>query len=331
MARAAVTIRFLSRREALAGAAASLAACDVLDLPPEQAVAPGEALDPITTNAAFYVTSCCGTPAVDRDTWTLRIRGDTTATIDMAYLEGLPARDKEHTLQCIGASPTNPAIGNAVWSGLPLAEILADLGVAVPASAVELKISGADGYETSIPVGDLDAPVWLVWRMNGEPLPDEHGTTARMLTPGRYGTKNPKWIVALELVDEPFTGFWETYGWSNEATYRANGMVAAPSDGAELPAGPMRVVGTAFAGRDPVARVEVSADGGETWADAELTYRNGPDVWTLWAWDWDPAPGTYLVRVRVTTESGETDSGLPEGSGARDGYDGGMQVLVTVV
>lgn len=328
-----VRIRFLSRRMLVLDAAAfaGLAACDRLVLPEGAPAAPGEELDPITPNADFYVTSCCGTPEIDRDSWSMAIQvgGETRATIDLAWLEARDAREREHTLQCIGSSPAYPLISNAVWEGLPLTEILDALGVEVPESAVEIVITGADGYSTSIPVGDLASPVWLVWRMNGERLPEEHGTTVRMLTPGRYGTKNPKWITAIDLVDEPHLGYWETFGWSNDATYNTNGMVLTPIDATTFPPGAVRVLGTAFAGRDPIARVEVRVDDGE-WRDATITYPGGPDVWTLWAYDWDAPAGDHTVRVRVTTASGATDSGDPDGTDRLEGYDGGMEIRVTV-
>jgi hypothetical protein len=252
------------------------------------------------------------------------------ASIDLATLEAMPAREKEHTLQCIGGGPTNQAIGNAAWTGLPVREIMDALGVEVPESAIEIKFTGADGYETSVPVEDLDGPMWLAWKINGERLPDAHGTTARILNPGRYGTKNPKWLVAIDFIDEPFVGYWERGGWSNDASYRPNGWIAAPGYASTLAAGAVRVLGTAFAGRDPIAKVEVSTDGGARFTEAELTYGGKPDVWTLWAFDWDAEPGEYLVRVRVTTKSGATDTGVPEGTDYLHGYDGGMEIKVTV-
>lgn len=328
-----ITVRFLDRRQLLIGGATVVAACDTLELPGGSTpVAPGEVLDPITPTDQFYVTSCCGTPTVDRDAWSLEFRanGAPLGSIDLAGLEALDAREKEHTLQCIGGGPSNPSIGNALWSGLPVREIMDLLGVSVPASAVEIKFTGADGYETSVPVADLDGPMWLVWAINGEPLPDAHGTTARILNPGRYGTKNPKWITAFDFIDEPFVGYWERSGWSNDATYQPNGLIAAPGYGTTLAAGPVRVLGTAFAGRDPIARVQVSTDGGATFSDAEITYGGKQDAWTLWAFDWDAEPGEHRVRVRVTTASGATDTGDPEGTDHLHGYDGGMEIRVTV-
>jgi DMSO/TMAO reductase YedYZ molybdopterin-dependent catalytic subunit len=330
----------VSRRDVLAGAGASvaLASCDRLDVPDGIDTAlpePGDVLPPITPNDEFYVTSCCGSPEIDRDSWTLTIRdeiaGATLGTFDLATLEAMDGREKEHTLECIGGGPLNRAIGNAIWTGLPLAEILDGLGATVHPSAVEIVFTGADDYQTSIPIGDLAKPIWLVWKMNGESLPTKHGTTARLLTPGRYGTKNPKWITEIAFVEKPFLdGFWESGGWSNTAEYRTNAFFMSPSASAVLTAGPVRLLGTAFAGSDPIALVELSTDGGRTWEEAEITYRNGPDIWTLWAFDWDAVAGDYELQVRATTESGVVSSAEPNGTDFWSGYDGSMLIRVSV-
>ena len=334
-----LTLRTVTRRDLLtgAGAAVALVSCDRLDVPEGTDTAlpgPGDVLDPISSNDDFYVTSCCGTPEIDRTAWTLVIEddvaGERVATLDLAALEAMAAREREHTLECIGGNPNNRAIGNAIWTGLPLVEILDALGVTVPPSAVEIVFTGADDYQTSIPIADLDKPIWLVWKMNGEPLPDRHGAPARILTPGRYGTKNPKWVTGIRFVREPFLGFWESRGWSNSAEYRANTFFLSPPASAVLTAGPVRFLGTAFAGSDPIARVEVSANGGERWEDAEITYQNGPDVWTLWAFDWDAVAGDYEIQVRATTESGKQSSPEPDGTDPWGGYDGSMRIDVSV-
>ncbi len=332
-------MRFVSRRTALTQAAAAaavltLAACET---EPEKGSVgidtdPTDGIEPITPNDDFYVTTCCGTPPIDTASWTLTFRanGVEMATVDLLTLEAMEGRDREHTLQCIGASTANQAISNAVWTGLPLTEVLDALGVTVPDSAIEMKFTGADGYTTSLPVSDLDKPVWMVWRMNGDPLPEKHGTTVRLLVPGRYGMKNPKWITDLDFTDTPSLGFWESVGWSNTAEYQANTFVRTPDDNATVTAGTVDVLGTAYAGSDEITRVEISLDGGATWTDAELTYQNGPDVWTLWRYTWTVTEGVYRVQARCTTRSGAM-SGGEFATGNLDGWDGSMVVDVEVV
>src|SRR5690606_36573230 len=107
----------------------------------------------------------------------------------------------------------------------------------------------------------------LVYEMNGEPLPADHGFPLRCLWPGRYGQKQPKWLTRIELVAEPTLGYWESQGWSNEAIIRPNSQIRAPETFVTLPPEPIRVSGFAFANRTGVAKVEVSTDNGETWHD----------------------------------------------------------------
>lgn len=330
---ATIQLRMFSRRSVLAGSAAVAGTAMLGGCPAEDADTAELplGLSPLVSNEDFYVTSCCGTPTVDVATWSLQIRagGVLLGSVDYAGLEALPARDREHTLECISAGPYHHAIGNTVWSGVPLRELLDHLGVSVPASAVEMKLTGADGYTTSIPVADLDKPVWIVWRMHGEPLPPAHGTTARLLVPGRYGMKNPKWLVEIDFIDEPYIGYWEGVGWSNTAEYLPNTLIQTPVDNLSVPAGPVEVLGTAFAGSDAVTGVLVSVDGGATWADAELTYQNGPDVWVLWRFRWEASPGEHRVQARCRTASG-AQSGGEAPTASLDGWDGSMVVDVTV-
>src|SRR6266540_2683466 len=242
-----LTVQIQTRRAFLergigAVAAAGLAAClppgrgSRADggVPPQDAGSNGPrplpSYGPITPNEQFYVTSSSSNPEVDVSTWTLSIqnRGVEIASIDYATLTRLPGRKKEHTLECISADPYYLAISNAVWTGLPLTEVFSAKGVQVSPGTVELVFRSVDEYSTSIPVADLQKPVWLVWLMNGVPLPTEHGYPVRLLVPGRYGMKNPKWITSIDFVDRPFAGYWDLMGWSKEAVYQANTLVHVP-------------------------------------------------------------------------------------------------------
>jgi hypothetical protein len=332
-------VRLFDRRDVLrlggaTLAGAALGACgESLDLPP---AVPLESIDPVTPTGDFYVQSCCGREDVNPDAWRLSIRGAGTeiGSLDMAYFQSLStlAREKEHTLECIGGSPHYPQISNAIWKGLPLPEILEDLEIAVPASAVEIRFECADGYYVTVPASDLVKPLWLVWEMNGAPLTAAHGAPARILNPGRYGTKNPKWIVAIDFIDEAELGYWEERGWSNDAVYLANGYILSPPTLTEADRAGVLLLGTAFAGSDAIAKVEITSDGRETWEDAEVTYSPGPDVWTLWQYEWrPPGPGTYRLQVRVTTESGaQSHTEAPQGTDQLHGYDGGMEIELEV-
>jgi hypothetical protein len=133
--------------------------------------------------------------------------------------------------------------------------------------------------------------------MNGVKLPPEHGYPARLLVPGRYGMKNPKWITSIDFVDKPFTGYWDQSGWSKAAPYQTNALVHVPPG--NVPAGALVANGTAFAGSDPILSVEVSVDGG-AWLPATIDYSPGPDIWTLWHHDMVLEPGPHRLQARCT-------------------------------
>ncbi len=335
-------LRLFSRREALrlgAGAVGLLAGCDSLDLPEVELEGVWPTVSP-TEN--FYVQSAFGTPTLDPATLSLEVldRGQPVGAITLDALEALPARDREHTLQCIGGNARVLLIDNAQWLGLPLKEVLDALSIPVPDGALEIVFRCFDEYHTAIPASDLDGlspgtgtdePLWLVWRMNGELLTLDHGAPFRFLTPGRYGTKNPKWPISIDFVDEPHTGFWEERGWSNEATYRTNTLVLGPPTMSVVGEGTVRVLGSAFAGPRAIERVEVTIDGGLTWTDAAIDYQPGGHVWTLWSFDWTlPEPGTYELQARAFDADGGSSTLEPNGTHQGSGYDGGMVLELTV-
>lgn len=295
-------------------------------------------IDPITSNEDHYVYTVFPVPDLDPRTHRTSVKHEDTelASFDLAFVESLVLRDKEHTLQCIGSGPGNLAIGNAIWSGLPLLDVLGALGVEIPASAVGLRVIGADAnlytaehYHAGLPIELLEtAPIWLAWRMNGEPLPLEHGAPYRLLVPGRYGVKNVKWPIEIALVDTPHVSFWTPLGWDENAVYKPNAFVISPADQVQLEAGQRtRFAGTAFAGTDPVIQVEISLDGGPC-QEAVLDYSAGPDIWVLWSWDWTASEGEHTLQVRCTTASGARSQPAPEGTNPWHGYDGSMQITI---
>ena len=317
----------------LAGSAGLLGAasgCDRLVLLGD---ARGADLLPITPNADFYVYQYAQIPDLDPSVHETVIAHEDAelARFDRSFLEGLPAQETEHTLECIGANPRVRNISNAIWGGLPLVEVLDALGVEVPSSAVGLRLVGADGYDAGLPIEELaDGPVRLVWRMNGEPLPLAHGAPARLIVPGRYGVKNAKWLSEIAFVDRPHESFWTGRGWSEDAIYRPNALVASPIEGLVVDVGTrVRFLGTAFAGTDVVTGVDVAIDGGP-WRPATLDYATGePGVWVLWSFDWTATDGDHDVQARCTTVSGAVSSDDPDGTDPWSGYDGSMQIRIT--
>ncbi len=265
----------------------------------------------VTNNEDFYsVYYNVPEVRIDVDAWRLRLFGnvETELSLSLEEIKSLPGVQEMRTLECISNPVGGDLISNAVWEGIRMADLLKMAGV--KPDTTELIVRGADDFHTAIPV-DLarDERSVLVYNMNGEPLPVKNGAPLRALWPGRYGMKQPKWIVSIEAITNHHLGYWEQKGWSNDAFIRPNSQIERPKSGEQIPKAPYRIRGRAFAGSSGVARVEVSVDDGKTWHEATLTRVRTPDfqpfVWTLWHWDWmAPSGPRATIQVRVTDGDG---------------------------
>lgn len=278
--------------------------------------------DPLTSVADFYhVSKNISDPIVDGEGWTVQIGGLVERPLELSY-DDLVARSavkKITTLGCISNEINGDLIGTAEWQGLPLRDLLTEVGV--DESAIDLVFRCSDDYEDSIPVAQgMDPDTLLVVGMNGEPLTPDHGYPARMIVPGIYGMKNVKWLTSIEVVDVDFKGYWQTRGWSDPAPYQIWGRIDQPESGTKLDRGPAVAAGVASAGDRGVDRVEVSLDDGEAWADAVLEPAiNAPFTWVRWAFPFEATTGKHQMKVRITNGDGEvaTDerqSPLPDGA-----------------
>jgi DMSO/TMAO reductase YedYZ molybdopterin-dependent catalytic subunit len=258
-------------------------------------------------------------PEVDAGGWKLTIGGkvEKELTYTLEQLTALATTRKITTLGCISNQLNGDLIGTAEWQAVPLAQLLAEAGV--QPGVVDLKFHAADDYEDSITFErGMDPDTMIVVGMNGAPLTSDHGAPARMIVPGIYGMKNVKWLDRIEAVDEDFKGFWQTRGWSDPAIYQIWGRIDWP--GGKIPPGPAVAAGGASAGDRDVARVEVSLDDGDTWADAILEPAiNPPFTWVRWAFPFDATPGKVELRIRATDGAGavapqEDNDPLPDGA-----------------
>ncbi|HEU0115547.1 MAG TPA: molybdopterin-dependent oxidoreductase, partial [Thermomicrobiales bacterium] len=220
----------------------------------------------LTAIADFYhVSKNISDPFVDSKGWSLSIGGMAEKPQSYTY-DQLLQRATTHnitTLCCISNYLNGDLISTAEWTGIPLPDLLKEAGV--DPKAVDLKLSAADGYEESFPLKiGLDPHTMLVLKMNGQPLPSDHGGPARLIVPPIYGMKNVKWIQKIEAINNDFMGYWEERGWSDTARYQIWGRFDTPKSGETTPAGPAVLAGLASAGNRGIKRVEISLDGGKT-------------------------------------------------------------------
>jgi len=265
----------------------------------------------LTPVGNFYVVSKnFSDPAVSTQGWSLQVQGlvDTPLRLSYQELRQLPAQTQYVTLECVSNNVGGPQISTGQFTGVMLRDVLDKAGIRAAAAAVLFR--ARDGYEESIPLSLLTAgpEVMVAYDLDGAPLPQAHGFPARILIPGHYGMKGPKWLDSIEAVPGVVNGYWENQGWNRDAVVKTMSRIDAPADGAILRA-PVAVVGVAFAGSRGIGRVEVSADGGRSWVDAQLKPPLSALTWTLWSYTWSAATeGQYTLQVRATDLAGQVQT-----------------------
>lgn len=270
----------------------------------------------ITPTKDFYVVSknLFDRP-VDAATWRLRVGGRTARLVELTLddIRALPARDVFVTLQCISNEVGGDLISTARWRGCALRDVLAQ---AEPqADARFVAFHSYDDYSESLPLEfALRDSTMLVYEMNGAPLPDNHGFPLRLLSPGKYGIKHPKWITEIALLDQEILGYWQQRGWSQEARMKTTSRIDVPVRSLPVEAGPIRIHGLAFSGDRGIRRVEVSTDRGESWGEAVLRPPLSPYTWVLWHYDTEVVAenGRFPILARATDGSGALQPVTPK-------------------
>jgi DMSO/TMAO reductase YedYZ molybdopterin-dependent catalytic subunit len=288
----------------------------------------------ITPTGEFYVTYFSKpSVGVEIEDWRLTVDGlvDHPLTLSYPEVQALPAVEEMRTLECIGNPVGGNQIGNAVWKGFYLEELLKQAGI--QEKAVRAQFKAADDYWTSVDLEWITQPgVLMAYEMNGEPLTPKHGYPLRILMPGLYGQKMPKWITRIQFTDEIVEGFWEGRGWSDVASVQTNSQIWQPRNLSTVD-GEVEVYGIAYAAPRDVVKVELGIDG-ERWIEAELVKGPSPLAWTQWRATWDAAPGDYVLSVRATDSEGFTQAaaglGVLEGA-YPDGTNAIHDVVVSVV
>ncbi|MGW3741677.1 sulfite oxidase [Streptomyces sp. NPDC005146] len=280
--------------------------------------------------------------------WQLTVHGRVRRplALDVAALRSFPAVTLRVTMECAGNGrallaprPVSQpwlveAVGTAEWTGVPLRLLLAEAGV--EPDAVDAVFSGADhgvergfeqDYRRSLPLdvatGD-DPEVLVAYRMNGGPLPPQHGHPLRLVVPGWYGMAHVKWLREIRLTGTPFTGFQQAmaYRYRQEPGDPGQPVTRMAPRALMIPPGypdfmsrirfvrPGRVLleGRAWSGWPPVTRVEVTTDDCRSWYDAELTPpdRSGAHLWAWQRWQsfWMATPGNHVLAARATDAAG---------------------------
>ncbi|MFD6163306.1 molybdopterin-dependent oxidoreductase [Nocardia sp. NPDC060256] len=277
----------------------------------------------VTPNDRFYrVDTALQLPALTSGNWRLRIHGmvDRPMELDFDELRRRVAVERVITMTCVSNEVGGDLAGTAVWTGYPLAGLLAEVGVR-PESDMLLSRS-IDGFTAGTPVSAVTdgRDALLAVGMNGEPLPIAHGYPARLIVPGLYGyVSATKWVIDLELTRfDRAKAYWTERGWGAQALIKTASRIDVPAAFATVPAGNLTVAGVAWAQHRGIDSVEVQVDD-QPWQPATLADEYSTDTWRQWTWPWTATPGPHTLRVRATDRSGTTQTDrrvppFPDGS-----------------
>lgn len=271
----------------------------------------------VTPAARFFRQYTHATPRLNADTWGLSIGGRVRHPLVWSYsdLLAMDAVDLPCTLVCAANPAGGERIGHAVWRGVPLAALLDELEVT--SNVTYARLESAGGGRTAVTLDALRNGL-LATHMNGAPLLPDQGFPARLILPGLYEHKQPRWIERIELWETPGPGgLWERRGWTADSVRTTSAFDAPRLLLAHRT--PVALGGYAFAGPRRITAVEVSVDGG-AWMPVEVG-PSAPNIWTRWRASWPaPGPGDYQLRVRATDETGvvqaEDGAPFPNGSSA---------------
>ena len=296
----------------------------------------------VTPLGAHYLLTHFDVPALDAESHMLTFGEgfERPCHLSIDDIRALPTVTMPVTLECAGngrarVSPRShsmpwsvEAVGTSEWTGTPLRPLIEE---AQPAKdTVDIVFTGADeGFDNGVrhvfgrslsveQIRDLD--VLLVHSMNGQPLLPQHGAPLRIIVPGWYGMASVKWLAQIDAVNAPYQGFQQvqTYRYRNspEETgrpverIRVKSLMIPPGIPdwqtrlRQVDPGPVEIIGRAWAGKVPIARVEFGD--GDVWQDATVTAGNGPYAWSKWSVTWNATPGEHLLRCRATDAEGNT-------------------------
>ena len=319
-------------------------------------------LSAFTPNEAFYVRWHLDRipNAIDLKSWRLRIEGNVSTPLSLSLsqlMSKFPAESVAAVNQCSGNSRSrfqprlpggqwgNGAMGNALWTGARLRDVLSSAGI--KSGSLQVQFQGLElgqgpegsGSRQFLKSLNLDDPVVndcvIAYAMNGEPLPMLNGFPARLVVPGYFATYWMKSLSSIRVLDKPDENFWMKTAYRIPETQRGTttpqevsagtvktipinrmpvrSFLVAPDGTSKIPAGmTANLKGIAFSGHARINRVEISTDNLQSWQLAQLGEDHGPYSFRNWQFGWKTAkPGHYTVAVRATDEKANTQLDEP--------------------
>jgi len=273
-------------------------------------------LEPLVSDDFFNVDINAVDPDIRAESWALSVTGavEEEVHVNIEDIRAMESRSEFFTLRCVGESLNGTKMDNALWTGVPIMDLVEQANPDSDCECVMLR--AADDYFEEFPIDALNGGM-LAYEMNGQDLPRGHGYPLRALVPGHWGEINVKWLTEIEVLEREAEGYWEKRGWHGTGPVNTVAKIHAVND---LDDGRTQVGGHTYAGTRGISAVEVSTDGGDTWNEAHLSdplvddpvehdgdpgeTPHGADVWRQWAYEYEPPDGTHEVVARAIEADG---------------------------
>ncbi|MAY02555.1 MAG: sulfite dehydrogenase [Gammaproteobacteria bacterium] len=285
----------------------------------------------ITPSALHFERHHNGIPAIDPAEHRLLIHGlvDRPLIFDLEALSRYPLVSRIQFLECSGNSAAlnapQPARATAQgihglvscseWTGVPLSILLDEAGIQPEASWILAEGADAAMMSRSVPLSKIMDDAIVAIYQNGERLRPGNGYPMRLFLPGWEGNMSVKWLRRIKVTDAPTMTRDETSKYSDlqaDGSSRlftfpmeVKSVITSPS-GEQTMQGPglYQISGIAWTGAGRIRRVEVSADGGNTWAEAELSDPVLPKALTRFRMPWRWNGGPAVLQSRAIDETG---------------------------
>jgi len=288
----------------------------------------------VVPNADFYkIDTALLVPRVDPATWKLDVTGMVAHPLTFTYDEllAMPLYEQYVTIACVSNLVGDHLVGNALWTGVRLKDVLEAAGV--QPGATQIVGRSVDDFSVGFPTAWAMAPErepMIAVGMNREPLPANHGFPARLIVPGLYGyVSATKWLASIELTTrEAVDGYWVPLGWAKDGPILTQSRIDVPTSGATVPPGAVEVGGVAWAPDRGITRVEVRIDDG-AWQAARISRPISKATWVQWALAWTATTGPHSLEARATDGTGDVQTDQ-RSDPAPDGARGHHRISVTV-
>ena len=297
----------------------------------------------ITPSDLHFARIHAGIPVIDPQKHTLVIHGlvDRPMAFTLADLKRFPAVTRTYFVECAGngrsayRSPkaemtpqqVDGMIANSEWTGVPLSTLFREVGAQSDAKWFLAEGGDACLLARSIPMSKGRDDAMIAFAQNGEPLRPEQGYPIRLLLPGWEGNTNVKWLRRIELGTEPFMTRWETSKYTDPILgdkarifsfeMDAKSIITSPAYPEKITRGWWPISGLAWSGRGRITRVDVSVDGGETWAEAQIMSPAHAKAQARFEYMWEWTGNEHLLMSRAVDETGYVQPSMAQLKAAR--------------